>query len=80
MVDIDNLKKEMRKKGWSIEKLSRLLGIDRSTLYRRLLEDGSKITIKDATIIATILNLSKKQVDNIFFKKDVAQNAKTHSA
>ena len=60
---------------WLIEKLADLIGIDRSTLYRKISNNGDTITIKEADLIVKELNLTLKDANDIFFSQYVAQDA-----
>lgn len=76
MVNINKLKGKIVESGMNIEKLANKIGIDKSTLYRKLTVNGESITIKEATLIAKELKLTHSEVNSIFFDCDVAYNAK----
>lgn len=72
MVNISKLKGKIVENGLSIEKLADLIGINRSTLYRKLNHKGETFTIKEASLIAKTLKLTAEEVNFIFFDQIVA--------
>lgn len=50
----------------NVEALASVLEIDRATLYRKL-NDGEKFTIGEARKINAVLELTKEEVNEIFF-------------
>lgn len=75
MVNINKLKGKMVECGMNVEKLSDKIGVDKSTLYRKLSTNGENFTIKEANLIAKELNLTYSEVNSIFFANEVALNA-----
>lgn len=65
-MNILKLKGKMVEQGFNVETLAMKLGVDRSTLYRKL-NEGEKITIGDAIKIKTELNLTDNEASDIFF-------------
>jgi predicted transcriptional regulator len=72
MVNIEKLKEQMRIKGYTPRSLSNKIGIDTSTLYRRYVNKGSDFTIEEVEAIASVLDLSNEEFNNIFFAPEVA--------
>jgi DNA-binding Xre family transcriptional regulator len=72
MVNINKLKGKIVENELSIEKLAEKMGIDRSTLYRRFDSKGEDFTIKETGQICEILNLTEKEIAEIFFSQTVA--------
>lgn len=72
MVNINKLKGKMVECGMNVEKLSDKIGVDKSTLYRKLSTNGENFTIKEANLIARELNLTYSEVNSIFFANEVA--------
>lgn len=72
MVNIKKLKGKIIEKGYNVEQIAEIAGVDRSTMYRKMDESGKNMTIKDATIISKVLSLSPDEVNNIFFDETVA--------
>ena len=52
--------------------LANLIGIDRTTLYRKFNADGETLTIREVDLISKELNLSRDEVNDIFFSQFVA--------
>ena len=72
MVNIDKLRGKIVEKRLSVEALSDKLGINQSTLYRRLNGGGATFTIEEADKIATLLELTADELNQIFFAQYVA--------
>lgn len=73
MVNINKLKGRIVEKGLSVELVAQSMGIDRSTLYRKMKDQsGESFTISDVRSISRILNLSAQDVTDIFFNEGVA--------
>lgn len=72
MVNVKKLREKMREKGWNVEKLSKAIGIDKSTFYRKLNNNGLEFTVKEVDIIANALKLTYDEVNEIFFSQFVA--------
>ena len=62
----------MVESGINAENLSKEIGIDKATFYRRLADDGETFSIREADAICRILNLSANDVNAIFFSQFVA--------
>jgi DNA-binding Xre family transcriptional regulator len=72
MVNINKLKGKIVEKELSVEKLAEKIGIDRSTLYRKMSNNGETFTIKEANLICKVLELNIQEASNIFFNQNVA--------
>ena len=72
MVNVNKLKGMMAEKEISIEKLANEIGIDTSSLYRKLSANGETILIREADEIARALNLNCDDATKIFFAQYVA--------
>lgn len=72
MVDVDKLRGKIVEKRMTIEELSEQIGMDKSTLYRRISGGGSSFTIKEIEQISHALCLAAKEVNEIFFAHYVA--------
>lgn len=75
MVNLNKLKGKMIEKGTTVSDLAKTIGIDKSTLYRKLRNNGEEISIKEASSIIKSLNLTIEEVNSIFFTQFVAFNA-----
>ena len=65
-MDINKLKGKIAEKGLSVEKLAGLMGVDRSSLYRKL-NNAERITIGEAQRMKVALNLTNEEASVIFF-------------
>lgn len=72
MVNISKLKGKIVENNFSIEKLADAIGVDRSTLYRKINNKGDTITIKEANEIMRVLKLTLYEASEIFFGQKVA--------
>lgn len=72
LVNINKLKGKMVEKEFNVEKMSLVLGMNQSTLYRKLNTNGDNFTLKEATDIARALDMSYEEVNEIFFAGYVA--------
>lgn len=71
-MDVNKLKGKIVEKGLNVETLARKIGIDRSTLYRKLNKQGDTLTVREVNIICKELGLSKDEAMDIFFRNIVA--------
>jgi len=67
----NKLKGEMAEKGCSAEKLAAALGINPSTLYRKM-TGASEFTRSEIQLAAAFLDLSASDIQDIFFAKELA--------
>ena len=65
-MNIQKLKGKIVEKGFNVEALAAEIGVDKSTLYRKL-NASEKFTIGDANKIRTILDMSNDEASDIFF-------------
>lgn len=72
MINVNKLKGKIVEKGLSVEQLAEQMQINKSTLYRKLASGGELFTIKEANMIAKILELDFKEINDIFFNQSVA--------
>lgn len=72
MVNVNKLRGKIVECGLNVEKLAELIGIDKSTFYRKLMNDGETFTIGEADAIARELGLTGEEVNAIFFSQFVA--------
>ena len=68
MVNKEALKRELDKRNMSVEDLSDLTGVDRSTIYR-ILSGSSKCNVETATKIVNKLRLKPSVAMTIFFEE-----------
>lgn len=72
MVSINKLRGKIVECGLTIESLADMMGMNRSTLYRRLNTGGENISIKEANQLKEILHLTPIEATDIFFGSIVA--------
>ena len=73
MVNINKLKGKIVEQGMTIEDLAREIGVNKSTLYRKIQNKGETFTIKEANLICKALNLSGEEATAIFFSDHVVK-------
>lgn len=71
MVDISKLKGKIVERNTTQEELANKIGIDKSTFYRKMKQNGN-FSIKEVNLIVSTLNLSKDEAMSIFFSDIVA--------
>lgn len=64
-MNIKKLKSKIVEKGLNVEKLANLIGMDRSSLYRKL-ANPRRITIGEAMRIKDALGLTAEEASQIF--------------
>ncbi len=67
-VDVQKLKGRIVEKGKNVATVAKEIGIDKSSLYRKMKAHGVNMTIKEVTAIAQCLQLSYDDLKSIFFK------------
>lgn len=72
MVNVDKLKGKMVERRMSVEDVAVAIGLNVSTLYRRLNNGGNTFTIEEADKIAKLLDLTADELNKIFFAQYVA--------
>lgn len=71
MININKLKAKMVENEITVSQLADLVGVNQATMYRRF-NAGENFSIKEASEIAKILNLTAEELNNIFFSEIVA--------
>ena len=72
MANMMKLRGAMAGKGSTQEKLAEIIGIDRTTLIRKMKNDGLQFTVEEVQKIAVALSLTAQEVLDIFFTTKVA--------
>ena len=72
MVNINKLKGKIVEKGFTVSELADKIDLNKATLYRKINDNGENFTIKETEKIAIILNLTAKEINDIFFAQEVA--------
>ena len=78
MVNINKLKGKIVENGLTVGELAKEIGLDKSTLYRRLNNDGETFTIREANLICSVLGLTGKEATEIFFSNYIATSQDNH--
>lgn len=71
-VNVNKIHAKLRELVMSVEDVAKRMGIDRSTLYRKLNNNGAGLTVKDAQMLVDILQLTQQEALDIFFAREVA--------
>ena len=69
---VKSLEKKMFDKDISVVELAKRIGVDKSTVYRKLQNNGENFTVGEANKIVEVLELSKDEAISIFFSHTVA--------
>lgn len=67
MVAMNKLRARMVEAGVSVQELAERIGMDKSTLYRRISGNGEDFTIHEIDDIKTALQLDSSEAVQIFF-------------
>ena len=67
-MNVNKLKGKIAEKGLSVEKLAQQIGVDRSSLYRKL-NNAEKITIGEASRMKDVLEMTPEEAALIFLAK-----------
>jgi len=72
LININKLRGKIAEKGLNISKLAELIGVDKSSMYRKIKLGGETLTIKEVELIVKALDLSTDEFEQIFFNLNVA--------
>lgn len=72
MIDINKFRAIIIEKKSSIEEVSFILGVNKSTIYRKLQQNGETFTLKEVNVLVKLLNLTDNEIINIFFASNIA--------
>ena len=72
MVNIRKLKAKLVENDISIIELANIIGVDKSTVYRKLNKSGENFNVKDVEKISQALSLTYEDINDIFFTNVVA--------
>lgn len=71
MIAVNKLKGKVVEQGLTMTAFAKEIGMDYSSLYRRL--DGQvSFTVSDVETITRVLHLDSEEIVGIFFAKDIA--------
>jgi len=71
-MNVNKLKAKIVEKGLNVTMVAERIGIDRSSLYRKLNNEGETLTVKEAKAIVQVLDIPPLEAAQIFFGNDVA--------
>ncbi len=71
-VNVDKIHGRIRELKTNVVEVAGKMGIDKSTLYRKLANNGAGLTVKDAQQLVDILQLTDEEALLIFFAREVA--------
>lgn len=71
-VNVNKIHGKLKELGLTVEDAAKTMGIDRSTLYRKLGNSGAGLTVRDAQMLVDILQLTEQEALEIFFAREVA--------
>lgn len=61
------LRERMKEMKITVDSLAERIGMDRSTLFRKLKDDGETFKVSEFKKIVPILKMTPEEVDSIFF-------------
>ena len=61
------LRAKIIEKGSSVSEISKIMGINNATFYRKLKKGDEGFSIKDVKIVVNHLELTREETDSIFF-------------
>lgn len=71
-VNVLKLKAKLTELGMNITELGEKMGYDKATIYRRLKDNGARLSISDANLIIKVLRLTRDEAISIFLTQLVA--------
>lgn len=71
-VKVNLLKARLVERDMNLSDLAEMIGIDRSTLYRKLQNNGAGLLIGEVNAIVSVLKLTVQEAVDIFFTQQVA--------
>ena len=72
MVQVNEIKAQMQRKGMTQAQLAKKLNMNPSTLNRKINNtDGENLTVKEATTIITVLQIPHEAIEGIFFAPEL---------
>ena len=71
-VNVDKLHGKIREIKTNVVEVAAKMGIDKSTLYRKLAKNGAGLTVRDAQNLVSILQMTDDEALMIFFAREVA--------
>lgn len=71
-VDIEALRGRMKAKNMNVKAVAEAVGMDESTMYRKMNACGITFTVGEVYKIIDILEINKKDAEAIFFSQKLA--------
>ena len=71
-VNVNKIHGKLRELGLTVADVAEQMEIDRSTLYRKLGNNGAGLTVRDAQALMIILQLTEDEALEIFFAREGA--------
>ncbi len=71
-VNVNKLLGKLKELSLTVADVAEKMKINRSTLYRKLGNNGAGLTVKDAQSLVEILQLTEQEALEIFFAREVA--------
>lgn len=68
-INVQKLKGRITEEGLSQGNVATLIGIDRSTFYRKMKDGGKTFDIEEVNKIVEVLSLNKDETISIFFSQ-----------
>lgn len=72
MVNVDKLKGKIIENKLNVESLGKLIGEDKSTIYRKMADGGDDFTVGEVVSISNALHLNISEINAIFYPDFVA--------
>lgn len=66
-MNISKLKIKMEENNYNISTLSKAIGIDKSTFYRKTRSSSAGFSVREVKMISNTLKLTGDEINNIFF-------------
>lgn len=72
MLNVNKFKAKVVERGFKIPEVAKKVGINASTMYRKLNTKGSTFTVREVQELSKVLNLNRDEFMSIFFDEGVA--------
>lgn len=79
MVDVNKLKGKIVENGRTQQEVAELIGIDKSTFYRKM-KGGGSFSVGEAAKMAEVIPLKNSEAVSIFFNRSVADTRQKQEA
>lgn len=72
MVNLNKLRGKIVENGLNIADLSKKIGIDKATFYRKLNGNGENFSIREVNSMVRELNMKRNEAMDIFFDENIS--------